>query len=217
MTYLIIFLIAVAAYLLGSIPGGYLLTKLVRNEDIRDHGSKSTGATNATRLLGWKLGLVAALIDVLKGIVVIAILEIFQLTEFYLIGSVNILPFYGIIAVLGHVFSIYLKFRGGKAVATSFGVVTYFTPPIAFIGIIIFVLIIHFTKYVSLGSMITAAFLFIVATVVHLIEPSLVSLEEVITYFILVVIIILRHIPNIKRLSNNEELKFKIKKQEWLL
>lgn len=214
MTIIIIILLIAAAYLLGSIPGGYLLTKLVRNEDIRDHGSKSTGATNTTRVLGWKLGLVAALIDIVKGIIVIAILDIFQLREFYEIGTINILPLYGIVAVIGHVFPIYLNFKGGKAVATSCGIVAYFTWPIALLGILVFILIIHFTKYVSLGSILTAIFLFLVAAVIHLIDPLIIpnSLEIVVSYFILVIIIIIRHIPNIKRLINGDELKINAKK-----
>lgn len=214
MTIIIIILLIAAAYLLGSIPGGYLLTKLVRNEDIRDHGSKSTGATNTTRVLGWKLGLVAALIDIVKGIIVIAILDIFQLREFYEIGTINILPLYGIVAVIGHVFPIYLNFKGGKAVATSCGIVAYFTWPIALLGILVFILIIHFTKYVSLGSILTAISLFLVAAVIHLIDPLIIpnSLEIVVSYFILVIIIIIRHIPNIKRLINGDELKINAKK-----
>lgn len=210
----IIILLIIASYLLGSIPGGYLLTKFVKNEDIRSYGSKSTGATNTTRVLGIGFGILAGVIDVLKGMIVPAVLMIFNLTSYseIIIANkvVNILPFYGIFAVIGHIYPIYLNFKGGKAVATSFGVALLFSPFLALIGIITFIIIFLITKYVSLGSILGSTIILIGTFIFYLLEIPLfgrpiLELEVLITYFILVSIIWLRHIPNIKRLLNKTE------------
>lgn len=213
MTTFIIILLLIAAYLLGSIPGGYILTKLVRNEDIRDYGSKSTGATNTTRVLGWRLGACAAIFDILKGIIVMAILKIFKLEQFYLIGAINILSLYGIASVIGHVFPVFLNFKGGKAVATSLGVVTFLTWPIGLLGILFFIIFIGITKIVSLTSVLATTLLFITSLILFFIIPDYLTIELLITYFILNVIIVIRHIPNIKRIINGTEPTASFKKQ----
>ena len=122
MNYLLIFLLLISSYLLGSFPSGYILVKYVKKTDIRTEGSKNTGATNTTRILGAKYGFIALLIDAIKGIIIMSILIIFQLEQLYIVNGINLLAIYGLFAVLGHVFPVFLNFRGGKAVATSFGV-----------------------------------------------------------------------------------------------
>lgn len=220
MNYLIILSFIILSYLFGSIPTGYLLAKLVKNIDVREHGSKNTGATNTTRVLGFKFGALTALLDVIKGIVVMALLfYIKELEPFYLIQiknqTINILALYGAFAVIGHVFPIFLKFKGGKAVATSFGVVTFLTPMVAIISLIFFVISVIITKYVSLTSLISALVILILTFIFYIFEINILSeviLEFVITYAILVAIVFIRHKDNIKRLLKGEENKFLTKK-----
>lgn len=220
MNYLIILSFIILSYLFGSIPTGYLLAKLVKNIDVREHGSKNTGATNTTRVLGFKFGALTALLDVIKGMVVMALLfYIKELEPFYLIQiknqTINILALYGAFAVIGHVFPIFLKFKGGKAVATSFGVVTFLTPMVAIISLIFFVISVIITKYVSLTSLISALVILILTFMFYIFEINFLSeviLEFVITYAILVAIVFIRHKDNIKRLLKGEENKFLTKK-----
>lgn len=219
MTLTVIILLLIISYLIGSIPGGYLLTKLVKNDDIRNYGSKSTGATNTSRVLGFKLGAVAALIDILKGIVVVSILLIFKFENYYLITLNNkefdIIGLYALFAVIGHIYPIYLNFRGGKAVATSFGIVFLFTPILTTIGIFVFLLIFRLTRTVSLCSMLSAAFIVFSNLIFYLLKINFMavkSVELVILYFILLIIIVIRHIPNIKRMIKHEEPKYYITK-----
>lgn len=220
MNYLIILSFIILSYLFGSIPTGYLLAKLVKNIDVREHGSKNTGATNTTRVLGFKFGALTALLDVIKGMVVMALLfYIKELEPFYLIQiknqTINILALYGAFAVIGHVFPIFLKFKGGKAVATSFGVVTFLTPMVAIISLIFFVISVIITKYVSLTSLISALVILILTFIFYIFEINILSeviLEFVITYAILVAIVFIRHKDNIKRLLKGEENKFLTKK-----
>lgn len=208
----IIILLFLLSYILGSIPGGYLITKIVKKDDIRNYGSKSTGATNATRVLGFKLGIVAGLIDVLKGILIPIILTIFKLTDFYIINEINILAYYGLFSVIGHIFPLFLNFKGGKAVATSFGVVLFISPYIAIIGVIIFILTALITNYVSVSSMVAAFFIFLLSFLFYILNIKFLNsnplpLETVICYFIFVLIIITRHKNNIIRLINKSENK----------
>lgn len=219
----IIIILFITSYLLGSIPSGYLLTKIVKNDDIRNHGSKSTGATNTTRVLGLKFGIIAMLFDALKGIIIPIVLTVFKLTDLYNItvfnNSINIIAYYGIFAVIGHIYPIFLNFKGGKAVATSFGVAAFISPYLALIGILLFIIITALTDYVSLGSIIGSSILSIIALITSLLDirifnSPVIPIETSIAFIILVTIIILRHLPNINRLINGTENKVSKMKQD---
>lgn len=223
MNYLLVSLLFILSYLLGSFPTGYILTKRIKNIDIREHGSNSTGATNTTRVLGLKYGLITILGDCLKGIIIMAILIIFKLEQLYLFdnGKINILPLYGFFAVIGHIYPIYLNFKGGKAVATSFGIVLFLSPLMALIGALVFILIVIFTKYVSLGSILGAISIFIstmifsvfdIKTIVLGTNNNIIPIEYPIIIGLLTLIIIVRHRENIKRLIHNNENKISFKK-----
>lgn len=223
MNYLLVSLLFILSYLLGSFPTGYILTKRIKNIDIREHGSNSTGATNTTRVLGLKYGLITILGDCLKGIIIMAILLIFKLEQLYLFdnGKINILPLYGFFAVIGHIYPIYLNFKGGKAVATSFGIVLFLSPLMALIGALVFILIVIFTKYVSLGSILGAISIFIstmifsvfdIKTIVLGTNNNIIPIEYPIIIGLLTLIIIVRHRENIKRLIHNNENKISFKK-----
>lgn len=208
----LIILLFIISYLLGSIPGGYLIMKITRKEDIRNYGSKSTGATNTTRILGFKLGLLAGLIDVSKGMIVPVVLTLFKLNGLIYINNFNLIAYYGLAAVIGHIYPIFLGFRGGKAVATSLGVALFLNPYIAILGVLVFILVAKLSNYVSLSSMIAALFIGVFAHLQFIFGFNILGikpldLESVIAIYICVLIIIYRHIPNIKRMIKGEENK----------
>lgn len=135
------------AYLLGSIPSGVWIGKVFYKTDIRDYGSGNTGATNTFRILGPKAGVFALTLDVLKGTLA-TLIPIWLKTDIHPI-------FIGIFAILGHVFSLYIHFKGGKAVATSAGVALAIHPLflLAFVGV--FLIILYVTSMVSVASMLS--------------------------------------------------------------
>jgi len=218
MNYLYIFLLAILAYVLGSFPSGYVLAKHIKKVDITTYGSKHTGATNTTRVLGIGYGLLALLIDALKGIVLLIVLVSFKLEHLYIINGVNILLLYGLISALGHVFSIFLKFKGGKAVATSFGILSFTAVylgrwELVVVTLLIFVLVTIITKYISLSSIIGSLSAVITALIFYLIDQS-VPLEFLLGIAILCLIIIIKHKENIVRLLNGNENKFSIQNKK---
>jgi glycerol-3-phosphate acyltransferase PlsY len=150
-------LIAVAAYLLGSVPTGYLLIRIFRHQDIRSFGSGNIGATNVLRSGGKGLGAATFLLDVVKGSAAVAL---GALLAHVLLPNTSIRDMEAlaaIFAVIGHMFPVWLGFRGGKGVATGFGVFLVAAPWAALAAISVFALIFAFTRYVSLASILGAA------------------------------------------------------------
>ncbi|HLR63819.1 MAG TPA: glycerol-3-phosphate 1-O-acyltransferase PlsY [Pseudogracilibacillus sp.] len=193
MDYLIFGLIA---YLLGSIPSGLIVGKLAYNIDIREHGSGNLGATNSFRVLGKKAGIVVILADILKGTIATLIPLI---ASFYMEVDVHRLII-GVFAVIGHTYPIFAKFRGGKAVATSGGIILGVNP-ILFIGMVLsFLITLKLSKYVSLSSMITG----VVTTIIALVMRDWLLLILVVS---LTIFIFYRHKDNIKRIKNKTEPK----------
>ncbi|MDO9508364.1 MAG: glycerol-3-phosphate 1-O-acyltransferase PlsY [Thermovirgaceae bacterium] len=138
-----------AGYLFGSVPAGYLAVKLVLGEDIRKLGSGNIGATNVSRFLGKKWGVAVAVFDMAKGGIVVLAARLLGMQDPW------ILAFAGFAGVCGHNFPVWLGFRGGKGVATSFGVIFFWNPVPALAGGIAWYLVMRFTKYVSVGSMVS--------------------------------------------------------------
>ena len=132
------------AYLLGSIPAGVWIGQLFHQKDIRDYGSGNTGATNTFRILGPKAGTIALIVDVLKGTLA-TLIPVFLNTEIHPI-------FIGVFAILGHIYSVYINFNGGKAVATTAGVVLALEPIFLLIFIVVFLIILLLTSMVSVAS-----------------------------------------------------------------
>ena len=217
MTLIYMTLFFILSYILGSIPSGLIIGKVFRKIDIREHGSKNTGATNAIRVLGFKYGVWAFVFDILKGAFVIAILSFLKLESLYLIApmEMNILMLYGAFAVLGHVWPIYIHFKGGKAVATSAGVVTALAPWVALVTISVFFIMFFTTRYVSKSSTmaaITALSMFVLRIFV---DPSLNLATHLMNLFVissLALIIFIRHRSNYKRLREGTEYRFDKKK-----
>lgn len=195
--------ILVLAYLIGSIPTSVWIGKSFFGIDVREHGSKNAGATNAMRILGWKAGLAVLVVDVLKGWIAVNLIHI---TNFYIPQTGDFIEFQlllGIAAILGHIFPVYVGFRGGKGVATLFGLVLAIHPEPTLICIGVFVITLVVTKYVSLSSMI-AGFTFpaMVIFVFKTTTPSLVLFS-----LIIALLLLFTHQKNIERLLRKEEKK----------
>ena len=199
MTVLFYFIIC---YLVGSFPSSIVLGKFFKGIDIRKYGSKNSGATNAYRILGPKLGISVLILDALKGSIMILIgYKLGLLQIFVLLG--------GIITILGHIFSIYLKFHGGKGMATGMGVFLILVPCASLFSLILFIITVAFFRYISLGS-IVAAFSFPFSTyfIYGNSEKDVAFLGALIAFYA-----IYKHKSNIKRLLNGNENKFNFKRK----
>lgn len=195
------FIICIAiAYLLGNISGGMIFGKLLFNKDIRDYGSKNAGTTNALRVFGLKAGVLTFIIDVLKSILACFI-------GMKLLGLYGVL-LAGIFVVIGHNWPIFLNFKGGKGIASSFGFIMFLDYKIAIVAIIIFIIIVILTKYISLGSMLTTTLVLPISYIFF----GYRNIYVLLTFLFLASLSIFRHNSNIIRLINGNENKIKIKK-----
>lgn len=196
----------VAAYLIGSLPTSFIMGKVTRGLDIRQHGSGNVGATNALRVLGTKIGLFTLLIDIGKGFLTIFLARKFlpEASNLFFIGI-------GLATILGHIFTIFLKFKGGKGVATSAGVFLALTPLAVAIALAVFVIVVAVTRYVSLGSILAASVLFLTELIINF-TNSFSQLEFLIFVFIVALFIIIKHRSNIARLLAGNENKLSFKK-----
>lgn len=214
MTYLWIGLLMLLSYFLGSIPSGLVIGKVFKGIDIREHGSKNTGATNAVRVLGFKYGIFAFIFDALKGALVILLVFIIGDPSLYLVSSyeINIASIYGMAAVLGHVWPIYINFKGGKAVATSAGMIFAIEPWVAVAVIVIFFIVFFITRYVSLSSTFAASSALLYFIVRIFFEHELFNLAtrimDLVVVSILGTIIFVRHKANYRRLKLGTENRF---------
>ncbi len=138
-------LFAVLSYLLGAVPTGYLVFKLTERKDIRKFGSRNTGATNVMRLKGWKLAVPVVAADVLKGFLP-------AFLAFRLFGDPRLALIASFLAVVGHCYPVYIRFRGGKGVATTVGAAAALAFGPLLISLAVFLVVISLTRYVSLGS-----------------------------------------------------------------
>lgn len=186
-----------AAYLLGSIPTSWLVVKLVKGQDLRSLGSGNLGATNLYRQLGWRWAVPAALIDVAKGTIPVVVFGPRAG------GGLVLALLLGVTAVLGHVFSVFVRFKGGKGVATSAGVVLGLAPWAVLAALVVWVLVVRVSGYVSLGSILAAAAL---PPAVWLLHPGLRDLVWL--FAALALIIVILHRANIKRLLAGTEHRF---------
>lgn len=194
-------LVLFSAYLIGSIPSGLWIGRLFFNTDIREHGSGNLGATNTFRVLGKKAGLVVTIMDVLKGTAAVLL----PLIPFFANTGVHPLIL-GIIAVTGHMFPIFAGFRGGKAVATSAGVVLGYAPMLFAILFVVFFTTLKLSKIVSLTSMVAASVALIYSIVYYFVTGDYALF---ILIFFLFSFIMYRHRANIQRIKDGTEPKVK--------
>jgi acyl phosphate:glycerol-3-phosphate acyltransferase len=188
-------LILILAYLLGSIPFALVVGKLGYGVDIREHGSGNLGGTNTFRVLGVKAGLIVTIADILKGTLAASLPVLL---------SVDIHPlFVGLFAVIGHMYPIFAGFRGGKAVATSGGVLLFYSPFLFLTLIAVFFIVLYISKYVSLSSMLAGVYA-IIYTVFFTDDIPLMIIVTLQAAFIFY-----RHRANIRRIMNKTEPKVK--------
>ncbi|HFE1748316.1 TPA: glycerol-3-phosphate 1-O-acyltransferase PlsY [Listeria monocytogenes] len=190
-------LLSLLAYVIGSIPSGLWIGKIFYKKDIRDFGSGNLGATNSFRFLGIKAGSIVTVMDILKGTVATLLPFFFQLNvdhHFWLLT--------GAFAIIGHSFPLFAGFRGGKAVATSAGVILAYAPLLFVAALVVFLVTLKLSKYVSLSSMIGALAALIISLFMG--DWILIILVACIALFV-----IWRHRANITRIRNGEEPKIK--------
>ncbi len=196
------FPVLAGAYLLGSIPFGYLLVRLFRKQDIRTTGSGNIGATNVARSGAKGLGVLTLVLDLLKGLLAVLLPKHFAPGKSGFPSALAVLAAGG--AVLGHIFPVWLRFRGGKGVATALGVFLALAPAVALAGVLTFALVVALTRIVSLASILAAAVLPVFAMVL-MPDRSPVYLAGVIFIALLVIV---KHQANIARLLNGQEHRF---------
>jgi glycerol-3-phosphate acyltransferase PlsY len=201
-------LLIILAYLIGSVPTAVWVSKYFFDIDIRDYGSGNAGATNTYRVLGAKWGTIVMIIDMLKAIVAVKLAFLLPLSFDNDIYLVNMQLGLGLAAVLGHIFPIWADFRGGKGVATLFGMVLGIQPNVALCCVGVFILVLYLTRWVSLSS-ILASVAFPVFILVIFNEPEKLYRVFAITVAMLV---LLTHQKNIGRLLRGSESKVPILK-----
>jgi glycerol-3-phosphate acyltransferase PlsY len=198
-------LIAAASYLLGSIPVGYLLVRIFRKQDIRSVGSGNIGATNVLRSGGKGLGAATFLLDVLKGCSAIWLAAFIAVTLAPSVPVQNMEALAAISAVLGHMFPIWLKFRGGKGVAVGFGVFLVASTWAALAAIGVFIAVLLISRYVSVASILGAAsfplFAWLMASGDR--PPFFIAAQCIVAF-----LIVAKHYANIRRLLNGTESRF---------
>jgi len=186
--------ISIYSYFLGSIPFGLILTKIFLNKDLREIGSGNIGATNALRTGKKSLGILTLIFDGLKGYLSVLI-------------TLNYLPefiyFSALLCFLGHIFPIWLKFKGGKGVAVYVGILFSFSIDFGVLYLVSWLVVLFFSKYSSLSSLISTLIIFIYSIIFK-------NINEILFFFIIFIIIIYTHRENILRLKNKKESKIKI-------
>jgi acyl phosphate:glycerol-3-phosphate acyltransferase len=195
--------LVVLGYFLGSIPFGYLLVRVTGGGDIRKIGSGNIGATNVARTSGWTVGVATLLLDAAKGVLAVWISGHFSG------GSIRIMMFAGLAAIVGHVFPVWLQFHGGKGVATALGVFTAICWPATAAAVILFLLVALFYRYVSLASISAAAALPLLIYMLYAPRHSPPTAVSVCT-LLAAVIVIAKHRDNIERLIAGTEPRFEM-------
>ncbi|AMQ80037.1 putative membrane protein [Staphylococcus aureus] len=200
---MMIIVMLLLSYLIGAFPSGFVIGKLFFKKDIRQFGSGNTGATNSFRVLGRPAGFLVTFLDIFKGFITVFFplwLPVHAdgpISTFFTNGLIV-----GLFAILGHVYPVYLKFQGGKAVATSAGVVLGVNPILLLILAIIFFIVLKIFKYVSLASIVAA----ICCVIGSLIIQDYILL---VVSFLVSIILLIRHRSNIARIFRGEEPKIK--------
>ena len=185
----------ILSYLCGSIPFGYINEKIFKKTDIRKQGSGNTGATNVYRTISKPLGILTLFLDLLKGFVPVYLVSLTNPSTYWIVIVV------ALATILGHIFTVFLNFKGGKGVATACGAFLAMNPLAVLICFVSFVIVLIIFKYVSLASIVAAILLPISLYLLN-------SLSELVIFSCIIsLLVIIRHISNIKRLLNGTENK----------
>jgi glycerol-3-phosphate acyltransferase PlsY len=192
-------LVIALSYFLGAVPFGYIIAKKYYGIDIRQHGSGNPGATNVWRTLGKKPGMITLALDILKGFIPVLIARLMYPS--YL--GLHVLC--GLLAIVGHNWTIFLKGKGGKGVATSAGVFLALLPKQCAVAIVTFAVLLLTTGHVSVGAMAAAVALFLATLIMRT------YLLHKVIVLIAAVMVLVKHVPNMKRLARGEEPKVKFR------
>lgn len=214
--------IVILSYLVGSIPSGILVSKAAHGIDIRQHGSGNMGGTNVMRILGWKYGLLVILLDALKGAITVILIARLYLGSF---PFPNQTPFddftlvqiiAGISAVIGHIWTIFADFKGGKGIATGLGFLLVLTTVDLLIGVGVFIIIVAYSRYVSLGSILaTIAIPLAMIVRANVFHVNISGYHTILPFlFGLTLLVIYTHRKNIQRLYDGSESKISFKKKQ---
>jgi len=189
------------AYLIGSVPFGFLIGKM-RGVDVRTVGSKNIGATNVYRTVGKKWGFLAFFCDFLKGFLPALAAKLLASGS---AGLENLALCVGLAAVIGHTLTVFMKFKGGKGVATAFGMLVALIPPLVGVAFLLFVVTVWISHYISLGSILAATFIAVAIWFYPLVAPCTLPVQVVVT--LIGVFVVWKHRSNIRRLLNHCENK----------
>jgi glycerol-3-phosphate acyltransferase PlsY len=202
------FLLIILAYLIGSIPTSVWISKHFFNIDIREYGSGNAGATNTFRVLGKKWGSIVMAADIFKGVIATSMHIIIQHYSTNELHRTNFMIGLGLAAVIGHVFPIWANFKGGKGVATLFGMALAIQPIVALLCIVVFLLVLYLTRFVSLSSILAGISFMVFILFVYNAHEPLYRIFAV----IVALMVVLTHQKNIGRILNGTESKVPILK-----
>jgi acyl phosphate:glycerol-3-phosphate acyltransferase len=214
--------VVILSYLAGSIPNSIIISKLVRGIDIREHGSGNAGGTNVFRILGWKYGILVILLDALKGALAVIIIARLYLDNF---PFNNITPFddftlvqiiCGIAAVIGHIWTVFAGFKGGKGIATGLGVLIMIVTVDMALALGVFVVAVYLSRYISLGSLLAAVSVPIILVIrENIFGVDIPGYHTLLPFCIaLALLVIYTHRKNIDRLIKGSESKISFVKRK---
>jgi glycerol-3-phosphate acyltransferase PlsY len=204
-----------SAYILGAIPTAIIAGKLLKKIDIREHGSGNAGATNVFRVLGWRAGLIVLLIDMFKGFVPVFWIAPHLFKTFTPTAEIELQVVFQILAALsaiaGHIWTIFAKFKGGKGVGTSAGVFMGLAPIPLTIALLGFIIIVYFTRYVSLGSILATIIFSVSVFIQRFFFLDRQAVPDILLYLVSIIslLIIWAHRENMKRLAAGNENKLR--------
>ena len=205
------YLFILIAYLVGSIPFSYIIGKYIKKDDIRKHGSGNLGTSNAFRVFGAIVGVAVLILDTLKsGILVLAVSNNwFEVDMFHPL-------IYGSVAVIGHIYPVWMKFKGGKGVASSFGMLIFYFWPIPVLLLPVFIVTVLISKYASLASTIVTICAFLTGVILFIfkVRPEIIGVEYLIITGLLMLLIMFKHRTNYVRIYNGTENKVSFKRKK---
>lgn len=215
--------VVIIAYLLGSIPFGYLIVRATQGADVRQTGSGGTGATNVSRRAGKAAGVLTLVLDALKGATAVAIAKLILGLPVFALGTYGQqhdanafenaywwLAAAAISVIVGHIFPVWLRFRGGKGVATGVGIFLMLSPIAVALAVVIFAVVVWRTRYVSLGSMLAAVAIPLFVLMLHVFIAPVESLAPMMSAAVLGAgLIVFAHRENVRRLMAGSENRFK--------
>ncbi len=214
--------IIILSYLVGSIPVSIILTKALKGVDIRDFGSGNAGGTNVSRVLGKRFGVLVIILDAMKGVIAVVLISRLYFGSF---PFPNTTPFddftlvqiiAGVSAVIGHIWTIFAGFKGGKGIATGLGVLVSIVTLDMLLGLGVFVIVVYFSKYISLASMSAAVSVPLIMIIrENIFNVTIPSYHTILPFAIgLALLVIFTHRANVERLLTGKESKISLSKKK---